>query len=108
MAEHVYDTFFEMALALATKHDNIYLETAQAPVHHIERAVREVGAQRVIFGTDWCSTWRQVAAPHNMYELAVDVIDQADISDADREWILGGTAAELFRVDLSKMGRPAA
>ena len=103
-----YDTFFEMALALATKHDNIYLETAQAPVHHIERAVREVGAQRVIFGTDWCSTWRQVAAPHNMYELAVDVIDQADISDADREWILGGTAAELFRVDLSKMGRPAA
>ena len=102
-----YDSFFEMALALATKHDNIYLETAQAPMAHIERAVREVGASRVVFGTDWCSTWRQLAAPNNMLGLGVDALEKADISDEDRDWILGKTAAELYKIDLSKMGRNA-
>ena len=103
-----YDSFFEMALALATKHDNIYLETAQAPMAHIERAVREVGSSRVIFGTDWCSTWRQLAAPNNMFGLAVDALDKTDISKEDLDWILCKTAATLFKIDLSKMGRNAA
>ena len=47
-----YSFIFEMALAVAFKHENIYFETSQAPAEHVKKAVSELGPERVVFGTD--------------------------------------------------------
>jgi len=44
----------QQAISTAKKHDNLYLDTASSQPHlgMIERFVREVGADRVLFGSD--------------------------------------------------------
>lgn len=61
-----YDFIFEVCLLIAFKHQNVYLDTVQAPARHIARAVKELGADRVLFGSDWDRAWREMgwrAAP---------------------------------------------
>ncbi|MEW5783472.1 MAG: amidohydrolase family protein [Bacillota bacterium] len=43
----------EAAIALALKYDNVYLETSFQSAAVIRRAVRQVGRERVLFGSDW-------------------------------------------------------
>lgn len=97
-----YQYIFEMALAIAYKHLNVYLDTVHAPADHIARAVREVGADRVMFGTDWCLTWRQVelGPTTNIYSNGLAEIDEAGLSDDEKEWVLGKTAASVFGLTL--------
>ena len=93
-----YDFIFEMCLAVAFKHEHIYLETSQAPARHISRAVSELGADRVIFGTDWCASWRELYLPKGIYRNGIDIVDDAGLSNDDKDWILGKTAAALYRI----------
>lgn len=93
-----YSYIFEMCLGLATKHDNVFLDTVHAPSSHVTRAVREVGADRIMFGTDWDWTWRELELPEGLYKRGISVIEQSEISDDDKEWILGKTCAEVFKV----------
>jgi Amidohydrolase len=51
-----YSFIFEMPLAIAFKHPNIYFDVVQATPAHIERAVEELGADQIMFGTDWSPT----------------------------------------------------
>ena len=44
---------FEGALMLAFRHKNVYLTTSGAPSEFIARAVAEIGADRMIWGSDW-------------------------------------------------------
>lgn len=97
-----YDFIFEIALAIAYKHINVYLDTAQAPPHHIRRAVKEVGADRVIFGTDWSMSWRYAARPSTIYAEALAAIDAAELSEEEKSWVLGGTAASVFRISTAR------
>ncbi len=94
-----YDYIFEISLAIAFKHMNVYLDTAQAPAKHIRRAVSEVGADRVIFGTDWSMSWRYAARPSTIYAQALAEIDAADLSSNEREWVMGRSAVQAFGLD---------
>ncbi len=40
-------------LALAVKHENLMVETSWQPAHVVRRAVKAIGAQRVLFGSDY-------------------------------------------------------
>ncbi len=91
-----YNFIFEICLALATKHDNVYLDTVQSPAEHVARAVREVGAERVIYGTDWDPTWRPLNLPEGIYARTLAVIDDAGLTDGQKEQVLGKTAATLY------------
>ena len=91
-----YNFIFEICLALATKHDNVYLDTVQAPAEHVARAVREIGAERVIYGTDWDPTWRPLNLPEGIYPRTLAVIDRVGLSDDQKEWVLAKTAASLY------------
>ena len=96
-----YDFIFEVCLLVAFKHMNVYLDTVQAPPQHIARAVREIGANRVLFGSDWDCIWREMGRADgrsNIYSQAFEVLDQAGLSADDREWVLGRTAAELYQL----------
>lgn len=95
-----YSFIFEMCLAVAFKHENIYLETSQAQPEHIRKAVSELGANRVVFGTDWTGTWRSLFLPRGgIYRHNLEVIEQADLTSEERAWVCGKTTAELFGLE---------
>lgn len=97
-----YSFINEMCIAVAFKHENIYLETSQARPEHIRQAVSEVGADRVVFGTDWTGTWRSLYAQQGgIYKANMEVIDGADLTVEERNWVCGGTAAQLFGLDVA-------
>jgi len=93
-----YSFIFEMCLALATKHDNVYLDTVHAPPTHIARAVHEVGADKVMFGTDWDWTWRELELPKGIYTRGLSVVEESGISGNDKEWVLGKTCATVYKI----------
>lgn len=93
-----YDALFEMCLLIAFKHDNVYLDTVQSKPAHVARAVAEVGADRVIFGTDWEQTWAALKTPADIYTRSLAIVDDSGISEAQKEWVLGKTAATLFGI----------
>ena len=91
-----YNFIFEICIALAMKHDNVYLDTVQSPPEHVARAVREVGAERVMYGTDWDPTWRPLNLPEGIYGRTLAVIDDVGLTDDQKEQVLGKTAAALY------------
>ncbi|MBI3945651.1 MAG: amidohydrolase [Armatimonadetes bacterium] len=84
------DTF----IGLAEKYPNVWFDTSGVPVSwKIEDAVRRIGASRILFGTD---------GPHptptleNMARLAIEHIRMLSITEEEKAWILGGSAAALL------------
>jgi len=56
----------------------------------LRHLVAEVGADHVVMGTDYPYPWVDAPVDH--------VLETRDLSDADREAILGGTAAKLLKL----------
>jgi len=80
-----YDVLPAMKLA-----ENIYLETSGSKLQILlERAVKEFGAERVLFGTD---------GPGDLLPAYVARIEDLNVSEEDKEWILGKSAAKLFNL----------
>ncbi len=73
---------------LLKAHQNLHLETAAFQGHRaFERVVREVGAERLLFGTDWPLRSPGAAKMMVLYE---------NISDEDREKIAHGNLERLI------------
>lgn len=95
-----YDFIFEMSLAVAYKHRNVYFDVVQAAPKHVERAVEELGADRIMFGTDWAPTWRAEAG--DIYTKGLAALDKLNISADAKEWIRWKTAANLWGLPEAK------
>ena len=75
-----------------SKHGNMFTDTSSAKSitpNLIEWAVREIGADRILFGTD---------TPLYFAPMQRARIDYADISDSDRKRILRDNAERLFPI----------
>lgn len=80
-----YDIIPAMRLA-----ENLYLETSGSKIQILlEKVVKEFGAERVLFGTD---------GPHNLLPAYVARIEDLNVSQEEKEWILGKSAAKLFNL----------
>jgi uncharacterized protein len=79
----------DLAIELAARYPKMILETCGSFVtgHHIERMVGELGAGKVVFGSDFPFIDQRVSLGRTVF---------ARIGDAERTAILGGTATELF------------
>lgn len=79
------------AVKVAKKHPNLLLDTASSQIDNgmLEYAVAELGAQRILFGTDM-----PLLDPHT--QLAK--VTGADLSEADKQAILGGNLAGLLKL----------
>lgn len=79
------------AFYLARKYKNVYLDTAAANwVQYIlEQAVEEVGADKIMFGTD---------APWFYPSIMIACINDLEIPDSDKAKILGGNIAQLLNL----------
>lgn len=79
------------ALAAARRVPNIYLATtAVMEPHFIRLAVQEIGAERVIFGTN---------APFVHSSTQLMVIKQAELGESDEKKIVSENSLRLFQLD---------
>lgn len=80
----------DQAIHLARSTPNLFLETSRAPIYEIAVAVRELGPERVIWGTD---------SPFVDYEWEFRKMVRATAATEAYELIVGGNMARLLGLD---------
>ena len=86
----------QIALDLAEEYPNLLVDTSWQPPEMIGEASRRLGADRVLFGTDW-------PLVGNNFDVGIsrirDCVDTGTITQAESELILGGNAARLLQIE---------
>lgn len=90
--------YFDMALTVAMRNANVYFDTVGTIGQHLRIAVDKIGAHRIMFGTDWSATWRWVRRPADLHILRLKTLDDAGLSEEEKEQILWKTAARVFNL----------
>jgi predicted TIM-barrel fold metal-dependent hydrolase len=94
---------FEAALKLGLRPRNIDYSTANVPPEFISRGAQQVGADRMVWGSDWA--WRSVKPPapavHLGHQPNLAALEQAELTPSQREAILGRTLADLLNISIS-------
>ncbi|MGK5085560.1 amidohydrolase family protein [Bdellovibrionota bacterium FG-1] len=89
-----------IALDLMEKHNNLFADTSWQPAEIIGEAVRRVGAERILFGTDWPFIG-------NNLDIGLarvrDCIESGVVTEAQSELILGQNALKLFAIQPQKV-----
>jgi hypothetical protein len=113
---YYFGSYADMALMVAARHENVYVETSSAPLEVVEKAVCDpaIGPERVLFGSDspapygyykyrgrdyvsYMKNPPEHLVDHYKYDLAN--IDQLPITDRQKEQILGENIAKLLGLD---------
>ena len=110
---YYFGTYADMALLVAARHDNVYLETSSAPLEVVEKAVCDpaIGPEKVIFGTDTPAPFGHYRYKDNIYpsysksppatypdhfKYDLAVIEQLPLHDREKDMILGGNIARIL------------
>ena len=82
---------WDKAIQAVKPYPNLYLDVSGFDPERgiVEKAVEVLGAERVLFGSD---------APGRIYAAQLAKVLYADISESDRELVLGGNAARLLKL----------
>lgn len=97
--------YFDMSMTVARRNINVYFDIVGTSAAHLRHALDILGPHRVMFGTDWSATWRLLQP--DVYEEGFRVMEQAGVSDDERDAILYETAARLFDVRLPERNATA-
>ena len=87
MAHMGFFWLVDQAIKLAKRHANLYLETSRAPIFEISVAVKELGPDKVIWGTD---------SPFVDYEWEFKKMERATADPEGYAKIVGGNMARLL------------
>lgn len=80
---------FELALTLVKRCENLYLELSGQPAQHIRQALRVIGSEHLLFGSDW-PFWPQTFALHALrHALGGNTAAEARILWENARSILG-------------------
>jgi uncharacterized protein len=92
IAAHAGGDAWAACLALASRQLNILLEPCSGGAERdkLEEGVEKIGAHRILFGTNF---------PTLNPGVALGMVADARLSDADKRLILGGNAAKLFALE---------
>ncbi|HWP27265.1 MAG TPA: amidohydrolase family protein [Xanthobacteraceae bacterium] len=93
------DRYFDTVMSVAMRNVNIYLDVVGTCPRHLRFAVDKLGADRILFGTDWSTTWRWLSVPATLHQIRLKVLDDAKLTQTEREQILWKNAARLFKLD---------
>lgn len=86
-----YRYYVQEAIAAARRSPNIHLVTSVVmEPHWIRQAVKEVGADRVVYASN---------APLVYPRTQIEVIRQAQLSEADERKVLGENSARIFKLE---------
>jgi hypothetical protein len=86
--------FYEAALMVARRKENVYLELSYQPSQNMERAVRLIGTDRCMFGTDWPRYLPN--PPADLIKNQIQAVKNAEITDEEREQIMAKTISKLL------------
>jgi predicted TIM-barrel fold metal-dependent hydrolase len=92
-------SYFDSAMTVAMRNVNVYFDVVGTSPQHLRFAIDKLGADRIMFGTDWSTTWRWLSVPATLQQIRLKVLDDARLSESEREQILWKTAAKLFKLD---------
>ena len=96
-----YSGFPYEAMHIARKTPNVYLEISWAPLPRIREAIRMIGADRLIYGTD-CPAMEEGVPIRQIDALCGEPPIGMNLPSEDRDKILGGNIATLLRLDPAK------
>jgi predicted TIM-barrel fold metal-dependent hydrolase len=82
-----YTDFWYDAVPAALQADNIVLETSLIDIMNISDAIEKVGAERLIFGSDF---------PESDLSLEIEKMSLIEMTDSDRQKIMRDNALELW------------
>ena len=91
-------TYFEPCLAVAMRNVNVYFDVVGTCPEHLRKALDTIGSKRILFGSDWSATWRWVRDPDELYTLRLKVLDDANVTEEEREDILWRNTERLFKL----------
>lgn len=91
--------YFDSAMSVAMRNVNIYFDVVGTNPQHLRFAIDKIGADRILFGTDWSATWRWLSVPATLHQIRLKVLDDAKLSESEREQILWKNAARLFKLE---------
>lgn len=80
----------EQAVELAGRIPNLYLETARVPIFEVAYSIRELGPEKVVWGTD---------SPFVDYTFEYEKMARATDSEEARQLVCGGNLARLLRME---------
>jgi uncharacterized protein len=91
--------YFDTVMSVAMRNVNVYLDVVGTSPQHLRFAIDKLGAERILFGTDWSTTWRWLSVPATLHQIRMKVLDDAKLTPAECERILWKNAAALFKLD---------
>ena len=91
--------YFDTVMSVAMRNVNVYLDVVGTNPQHLRFAIDKLGSERIMFGTDWSTTWRWLSVPGTLHQIRMKVLDDAKLTQAEREQILWKNAARLFKLD---------
>ncbi len=78
---------------------NVYFDTSTAPIEAIRKVFDEVGAERIIFGSDVSGTEKPF---YNFPKVELEKVLQMDLDEASKELIFAGNIERLMARWLSR------
>jgi predicted TIM-barrel fold metal-dependent hydrolase len=97
--------YFDMAMIVALRNANVYFDVVGTSPQHLRHAIDKLGADRIMFGTDWSTTWRWLSVPASLHKIRTKVLDDAKLTEEEREQIMWKTAAKVFKLDMAVLGQ---
>lgn len=89
-------TSFDACLVVAKRNANVYFDLTDSRAEHIREAIDEIGAHRIMYGTDLHGLSLNYA-----YDVGFEIVDGAQPSEEDREWISWRTADSVYKLGLA-------
>jgi len=86
-------------MTVAMRNVNIYFDVVGTNPQHLRFAIDKIGAHRIMFGTDWSATWRWISVPMALHKLRLKVLDDANLTQEERQMILWDNAVKLFKLE---------
>jgi predicted TIM-barrel fold metal-dependent hydrolase len=97
------ETYFEPSLTVAMRNHNVYFDVVGTSPGHLRTAVDAIGSHRIMFGSDWSATWRWLSDPAPLYDIRMNVLKAANLTDDERDDILWRTADRVFGLGVANI-----
>ena len=87
---------FDICLTMAKRNANIFFDLTETSSVHLREAIDQIGAHRIMFGTDLSALSVNYSYGHGIHTL-----DSIEPTAEEREWISWRTADTLYRLGLT-------
>ena len=88
-------TSFDACMVVAKRNANVYFDLTDSRAEHLREALDELGAERIMFGTDLHGLSLNYA-----YDVGFEIVDGAQPNEEEREWIAWRTADTVYQLGL--------